>query len=414
MGCYPDDNLRPNIPNSVETYKAINQFALLVTTEEDVFTALSYYDEIYPNAAAVALAEYVVKACHGKGYRYNQPNELQGMNCFHQTIRNNAPPGPIPNGYYIAPQTHTDYNYIPIGSIHGKESDAIDELINLVQANAPYVSSDAIRVYFENTNKKPFIFTSIGTGADNEPLLGTPNSAPNSTSSIFKFLGKTEKRLGVLKSWVDQFSESEGFLFIDDAGNMPNTISETDKRFRSSPLENAIRTCGYHGIRKRDIVMVGMPLLRPVDREKKQDLFPQIFKVIKTHGPPELNEETGLSVKDNRLNTDTSFVLHDSEDNILGSYENCCYKKVLRARLNECIITEGKYCNLEGKELEEYTEKCMMMYSPVAVEAKFKRTAIQGEIKNTYPESSLKYYTDELANRRGQNGTMPRVTSKDY
>jgi hypothetical protein len=341
---------QPGVPLS-ETFIAIDQLGLLALDEETVYIALSLYDGKYPDNALVASIEYILGIC--KRHKYSPKHsvqELKGMNCF----KINYKEGSVADGMHVNGgngvqvngvnnnNNKTDYNYIDLHYHAEASSGLIEQLSGDVHLENPQVSLTAIRKALNTLKNKsmPYIPISVTNGnllveepVENGKILIAAQASDNPRNL----------RLYILRSFVDECLKN-GSYFMESISQSDGT----NGKYKSSPLENALRESVYHTMRERDLVLPGMPLIKPVNpsfngRIPVTDTFPQVFKTLKAKSP-ERTPETELRIPNTKPNSQSDYGVMETNGDDMKCFENLCYRDVLIERLQECVVvTPGEY-----------------------------------------------------------------------
>ncbi len=197
-------------------------------------------------------------------------------------------------------------------------------------------------------------------------------------------------------------------------------ISKTDERFRSSPLENALRNLRYKSQRERTIPLCGMQLSRPIDRSVMNGkpttyTLPMVFKTVET-----CNDDNVFLRLENNNPAITSAFTSYREDYI--PLESAFYRKFLLKSHTECIESDfdhpgsGYRVAKNDAEIKASVDNCYQRYSPQSIDTFFShsRGYQGGPLPPKYPEFSIAVFNEKISEYRNIDpNDLPRFTNPE-
>ncbi len=401
--------LSPNAPLSMDTFIAIHHFGLLTNTEEDAYVTCSFLEDVFPFAGKTTLTLFLLRACRKQGYTPGMtPDEFTKLTCFYESY---VPEPGVAEGFNYGAGgggvRRTDYELIDTGIIAYDNNFNFDSSVaEIIHQEFPHISTDELKIAIVDLKGQVHTFKCLikDDGFNQYHFEHEANGSSKILRAI-KIPNTEQKRLFVLRSWVDQFTNEEGFF------NQPQSM--TDPRFLSSPMENAIVRSMYDGQDRRDYVLPGMNCARPFNRTNANafKVMPQVCKIVKAG-------DLTIDVHDPILAVPNLSVQSIGKWT-QGSWQDGCMKNVLRDRLKEFHydLNENGQIDFsiapsltgENENINNYLTEYMNLVSPGSCEQRFEDQMRRDEEAPTYPEHSIVLYGNAYVDQSKPTNQLPEV-----
>jgi len=412
--------LRPGMKLQCETFEAIHHLGLLANTEEDAYTVLSLFEDIMPFGGETVVIDFLLSVCKARKYKPGtDPSKFKGLGCFKEDYTggnesSSAFGFTMPSTNSAAPEPafgtkRTDYEYIDTAiTFFGADETIFGSMADTIHQEHPYITPDAIEVALRSMFKRTHRFERVINNKELDvfEFEGKKNGTGRLISLVQGQGGN--KRLFVLRAWVDQFTDDDSFFTKQESG--------TDHRFKSSPLENAMTDSCYSGMRPRDLILPGMTLMRPMNRtDRTLNIMPQVFKVFAAHSDP--NKDLLVPNPDK-----TSKVPELKWNN--GQHDNACYMSILIDRVKEYGFPDNWTTPvvLAGDENKHIRVECikqyMTIFSPSQSEKNFhtymSRDTFDEDDYIPYPQSSILRYEKTHEQLSVEPDALPSISEDMY